>query len=89
MVAHPTADRRCLHWSSRSRKANDLCEQAILNTHVALHDLTLEVSCESRFVGARLAADQLLEHGLVADWIEVGVLFRHLATALPHLDRMA
>jgi hypothetical protein len=33
--------------------------------------------------------DQLLETGLVANRIEVGVLSRHLAKALPHVDRAA
>lgn len=36
-----------------------------------------------------LAADQLLERGLVADWIEVGVFLRHVAAAFPHVDRLA
>ncbi|MFN2471368.1 MAG: hypothetical protein ABR583_10385 [Gaiellaceae bacterium] len=36
-----------------------------------------------------LAADQFLESGLVPDRIEVGVPLRHVATALPHVDRPA
>ena len=36
-----------------------------------------------------LAGDQVLEGGLVPDRIEVGVLLRHVATALPHVGRPA
>src|SRR5438105_14871555 len=35
------------------------------------------------------SADQLPERGLLADRIEVRVLLRQLATALPHVDRLA
>ena len=37
----------------------------------------------------RLTAEQILECRLVANRVEVGVPPRHLATALPHLDRPA
>ena len=40
-------------------------------------------------VESHLAADQLLERGLLANRIEIGVPLRHLATALPHVDRLA
>jgi hypothetical protein len=36
-----------------------------------------------------LAADQLLKRGLVADRVEVGVPLRHVATTLPHVNRLA
>ena len=40
-------------------------------------------------VSFRSAADQFLERRLVADWIEVGVVLRHVAAALPRVDRLA
>jgi hypothetical protein len=36
-----------------------------------------------------LPAHQFLESGLIANRIEVGVRFRHVATTLPHVDRLA
>jgi len=36
-----------------------------------------------------LLADELLERGLVADPVEVGLLLRQVTTPLPQVDRMA
>src|SRR6266542_4142896 len=49
------------------------------------------VSCRDRArmapVSLPLAADQFLESGLVADWIEVRIVFREGSEALRRVDR--
>src|SRR5919198_991708 len=62
----------------RARKPRDLAPFARART-AHLHRSTLAV---------RSCGCQLLEGGLVADRIEVGVLLRQVATALPHVDRL-
>jgi hypothetical protein len=54
-----------------------------------IHDFAARCVVLEEDVSLPLAVHQFLESRHVPDRIEVGVALRHVATALPHADRLA